>query len=150
MCTYKELVLLFFSDHALQIRILRAIDFQGLLGTVGGYIGLILGYTVIQLPEFLATVFGKMRTTVQRFVNKQNQRKVNSICVLPRTIDTTPSNGIQIETKYGMENIDDFMQLKIRKWFKEHDDKLDRINSKLNNAILKRHFHKEDYFKNFP
>ena len=32
---------------------LRAIDFNGLIGIIGGYIGLFLGYSFLQIPEFL-------------------------------------------------------------------------------------------------
>ena len=34
--------------------ILRAIDMNGLIGNIGGYIGLCLGYSILQLPEFVS------------------------------------------------------------------------------------------------
>ena len=33
---------------------LRAIDMNGLIGNIGGYIGLCLGYSILQLPEFVS------------------------------------------------------------------------------------------------
>ena len=32
----------------------RAIDMNGLIGNIGGYIGLCLGYSILQLPEFVS------------------------------------------------------------------------------------------------
>ena len=34
----------------------RAIDFHGLIGYIGGYIGLFLGYSIIQIPDFLSVI----------------------------------------------------------------------------------------------
>ena len=34
----------------------QAIDFNGLIGYIGGYIGLILGYNILQIPEFFMSV----------------------------------------------------------------------------------------------
>ena len=31
----------------------RAIDTQGLIGNIGGYIGLVLGYSLLQIPDFI-------------------------------------------------------------------------------------------------
>ena len=36
------------------ISILRAIDMNGLIGNIGGYIGLCLGYSILQIPEFVS------------------------------------------------------------------------------------------------
>ena len=33
---------------------LRAIDMNGLIGNIGGYIGLCLGYSILQLPELIS------------------------------------------------------------------------------------------------
>ena len=37
----------------LEILWFRAIDIQGLIGNVGGYIGLLLGYSFLQIPDFI-------------------------------------------------------------------------------------------------
>ena len=43
-----------------EIRMKRAYDFQALVGTIGGYIGLFLGYALIMVPEFLKTIISKI------------------------------------------------------------------------------------------
>ena len=39
----------------------REIDMQALIGNVGGYIGLCLGYTILQIPEYLQAVFHRYK-----------------------------------------------------------------------------------------
>ena len=118
------------SDHDCNICIFRAIDFQALLGTVGGYIGLILGYTVLQIPDFLVTVFGRMKRS--RYLNRFIDPNRNVVSTFPHTMSTSLANQIELEPKYKMDKIDDLIHLKIRKALEAYDEKL---NSKLNNAI---------------
>ena len=42
----------------------REFTFDGLAGTCGGYIGMFLGYALIQLPQFLQFIFYKIRKEV--------------------------------------------------------------------------------------
>ena len=46
----------------------RAVDFQTLVGNVGGYIGLLLGYSIIQLPTFLTDCYGAIRKFFDRIL----------------------------------------------------------------------------------
>ena len=39
----------------------RAIDINGLIGNIGGYIGLCLRYSILQIPEFISILFVYMR-----------------------------------------------------------------------------------------
>ena len=39
----------------------RAIDTQALIGNIGGYIGLCLGYSLLQVPQLLSALFGKIK-----------------------------------------------------------------------------------------
>ena len=36
-------------------------DFQGLIGNVGGYIGLCLGYSILQIPDFIQLLVFKLK-----------------------------------------------------------------------------------------
>ena len=56
---------------------IRAYSFQALLGTVGGYIGLILGYTVLHIPEFLASLIGLIKTIRNRVVKDSKEPQIN-------------------------------------------------------------------------
>ena len=42
----------------------RAIDWQALVGNVGGYVGLCLGYALMQIPTFLKGLFEKIKSTI--------------------------------------------------------------------------------------
>ena len=61
----------------------RAIDIQGLIGNVGGYIGLFLGYSFLQIPDFiLLTVLNAKRWFVRIQEGKdQNQKGTIKVTV---------------------------------------------------------------------
>ena len=44
----------------------RAIDIQALVGNIGGYIGLFLGYSILQIPDFIALIFYKANLYISR------------------------------------------------------------------------------------
>ncbi len=46
--------------HCLEL-VFRAIDVQALVGNVGGYIGLCLGYNFLQIPGLVLVMFRKWR-----------------------------------------------------------------------------------------
>ena len=52
--SYYALSMQFFDISYKQIEQIRAYDFQSLIGNAGGYIGLFLGYAILQLPELIA------------------------------------------------------------------------------------------------
>ena len=43
-------------------RFIKAIDVNGLIGYIGGYIGLILGYSILQIPECIVMLMRKFKT----------------------------------------------------------------------------------------
>ena len=49
----------------------RAIDFQALIGNIGGYIGLCLGYSILQVPDFLLGIVSKIKKYV---LHKQEKK----------------------------------------------------------------------------
>ena len=44
----------------------RAIDIQALIGNVGGYIGLCLGYSILQIPDFVVFIPCKAKISIFR------------------------------------------------------------------------------------
>ena len=44
----------------------RAIDIQALVGNVGGYIGLCLGYSILQIPDFVLFILYKVQMYISR------------------------------------------------------------------------------------
>jgi len=51
----------------------RAYTFDDVVGTVGGYIGLFLGYALIQIPDLIAYVSQAIR---KRIPNRQQNNSV--------------------------------------------------------------------------
>ena len=47
-------------EHYKEIELVRSLDTQTLIGNAGGYIGLCLGYTILQIPTFLGYLFEKV------------------------------------------------------------------------------------------
>ena len=50
--------------------IFRAIDIQALIGNVGGYIGLCLGYSILQIPDFVVFILCKAKMNIFRIRNR--------------------------------------------------------------------------------
>ena len=84
----------------------RAVEFQELLGSVGGYIGLILGYTILQIPELIAMLFAKVKTLRFKVVGRHGDLKGNTISVLTSTDKVTNSNTFDIECGLKTEIIE--------------------------------------------
>ena len=50
----------------------RAIDIQGLIGNIGGYIGLCLGYSILQIPQFIVLILCKVKVYISKLKEKIN------------------------------------------------------------------------------
>ena len=46
-----------FPEHYMEVKHVRQYNFESLVGNAGGYLGLFLGYALLQLPEFIRSVF---------------------------------------------------------------------------------------------
>ena len=59
----------------------RAIDIQALIGTIGGYIGLFLGYSVLQIPSMLALLICRTNKWFsEKFSTSRRQFEDNLQC----------------------------------------------------------------------
>ena len=61
-------------------------DFQGLIGNIGGYIGLCLGYSILQIPDFIQLLSSKFKKQFMIFRRKYHNK-----------IDCIPSNNTQMQ-----------------------------------------------------
>ena len=60
----------------------RAIDIQALIGNIGGYIGLCLGYSILQIPGFVLMIVSKIRKRrLTSFPNCKNENILVQIFV---------------------------------------------------------------------
>ena len=57
----------------------RVLDLHGLIGYIGGYIGLFLGYSIIQIPDFISVFARKFESYLKR--NRANEFKENDVYV---------------------------------------------------------------------
>ena len=69
----------------------RDISINGLIGIIGGYIGLFLGYSIVQIPDIISTPIQNWKLKFFLRVNKEN---VNSGVSLfnKRTFDVEGNN----------------------------------------------------------
>lgn len=58
------------------IQQIKSVDIQSLIGNIGGYIGLFLGYALIQLPEALLSIYMQLK---KHFDNNDTSDKPNAI-----------------------------------------------------------------------
>ena len=83
MCVYQRiskfsiLKLDYWFPSGCYIIIFRAMDTQGLIGNIGGYIGLVLGYSLLQIPDFIIFILGKTKGWCSGFKERRyrNQTK---------------------------------------------------------------------------
>ena len=62
---------LFFPEPSYkEIKQVQAYDLESFVGNTGGYIGLFLGYALLSLPSFIATLYGTIRKRVQAWQEK--------------------------------------------------------------------------------
>ena len=63
--------------------IARSIDAHSLVGNIGGYVGLLLGFSIVQIPDFLCQVFKKVQIYYLIYVAREESRQnVNEITVI--------------------------------------------------------------------
>ena len=56
----------------------RAIDIQDLIGNVGGYIGLFLGYSFLQIPEFMILVYLRAKRWFAKIREGRDQNQIRT------------------------------------------------------------------------
>ena len=76
----------------------RAIDINGLIGIIGGYIGLFLGYSFLQIPEFLRQGVAQYQTCK---ATKLDQRKIEAPIHM---VNRSPSGTLKkyVDSKHGL------------------------------------------------
>ena len=56
----------------------RSIDLQEVIGGIGGYIGALLGYSILQIPELLILIMSKIKWIMKTMqINKNSNKKLN-------------------------------------------------------------------------
>ena len=60
----------------------RAIDIQGLVGNVGGYIGLFLGYSFLQIPDFIILIVLRAKNWVERIQDGRDPNQTKTLKVM--------------------------------------------------------------------
>ena len=63
-------------------------DFQGLIGNIGGYIGLCLGYSILQIPDFIQYLVFRFKKQFMIFRRKDHNK-----------IDVRPPTNTQVQEK---------------------------------------------------
>ena len=56
---------------------IRAIDVNGLIGNIGGYIGLCLGYSILQIPNLVGAILGIIKTRLLSIRKKNADGEVS-------------------------------------------------------------------------
>ena len=100
-----------------EIRQIRAYDLESLYGDIGGYMGLLLGYSILNLPSMIAFCYGIIKKTLldrerlipqSPIVDKMNAESIdhNSQTMLGKAtiVTDTAENGEDILHKLSASN----------------------------------------------
>ena len=114
----------------------RAIDIQVLIGNAGGYIGLVLGYSLLQIPDFIIVIFTRTKRWLSQIENRRNQNhtkvwtvKLNDKELTSKGISQketnefcdTKGNDVHTDAKYAV------MMKRIGQLERSMDSKFDEI-----------------------
>ena len=58
------MIFLHFGNYLLKVIDFRAIDWLSLVGNIGGYVGMCLGYSLLQLPNLLRQLIDVIRSRI--------------------------------------------------------------------------------------
>ena len=65
-----------------EVKQVRAYDIDGLVGNAGGYLGLFLGYALLQLPTLFTLLFGSLKRMILERRILQNYIRVSTIIIM--------------------------------------------------------------------
>ena len=86
---------------SLVILYFRAIDIQGLIGNIGGYIGLCLGYSILQIPQFIVLILCKVKVYISKLKDKINTDPKISFMLEHKILgDLQPNDESIVQPKY--------------------------------------------------
>ena len=77
------------NSFSLYVLFKRAIDINSLIGNIGGYIGLCLGYSLLQIPLFIKKILTKL---LSRNESMEKDLEAASSMKVDTTIPQNPSN----------------------------------------------------------
>ena len=81
----------------------RAIDIQGLVGNVGGYIGLFLGYSFLQIPDSILFIVLRAKSWLEQSREGRDQNQTKTVKVIVHE-NMSASQGIsKRESNKGWE-----------------------------------------------
>ena len=81
----------------------RAIDIQDLIGNVGGYIGLFLGYSFLQIPEFMILVYLRSKRWFAKIREGRDRNQIRNSNI------TVHENILSLEGRWENESNEDYV-----------------------------------------
>lgn len=111
------------------MKLCRAIDFETLIGSVGGYIGLFLGYSILQVSGFILNFLAQTKNFLSK---RDNDNKIGTMdtkiattitSVMPIHLEETPN----VTVVGGDVNCANILEWSKRK-FEKLDNRLDELS----------------------
>lgn len=116
-----------------EIRQIRAYDLESLYGDIGGYMGLLLGYSILNLPSMIAFCYGICKKTLfeRTRLRSQNQNdgKMNAESI-DHDSQTMLGTAIIMTDTAITENGEDMLQ-KLSASNAKHDVMIEKLHKRL-------------------
>ena len=125
----------------------RAIDINALIGTIGGYIGLFLGYSILQFPDFVFQVitrYSNNKTKIQKTQERLNSASAEQSKRIQRVPNKTRTKNTLQRPKYIKRNHAEQRKYRIKTQRSKqiHPIRKPRVTEQPNNApAQKLHVH---------
>ena len=88
---------------------IRAIDAQALIGTIGGYIGLFLGYSLLQVPSAISFFVTRLSNSLIDL--KSGKQKANRVLTPSKMAHDPPHKPYPVEVQERINYSNDFMNM---------------------------------------
>ena len=140
--TFLTIMILYRQATFREIKQSQAYDVESLVGNMGGYMGLLLGYAILQLPNFCSFLFSVMKRAIKKLregntaevvpmnsFGKHQSYSEDTSSLTPLTMSVVgPTNPAHLQVTYGSTEVENqnFAQIlrTLEKRLKAIEDKL--------------------------
>jgi hypothetical protein len=126
-----KLTIYFRNNVYKEIRQIRAYSFMSLIGNVGGFVGLLLGYALVQIPGSIFAVYNYFKTEVPQMIRKKSEIETISPSRVSNNHDIT--DGLSQNEDY-VRNVEGLNQL-LFQYMEANNSRIEVIETRMKDIV---------------